>query len=71
MKALRHPALPAPIIPVPPCGLASPQHLEIPRIEILRRKLSKAIRLKMKHPNELLKTKGREKKDVKNEGCSQ
>jgi hypothetical protein len=67
MKALRHPA--APIIPAPPFGFTLPRHLKIPKNDILPLNLLDNSRTN--DPNELLKTKDRKKKDVKNEGSSQ
>jgi hypothetical protein len=68
MKALHQPAAVPPIAPASPLTLPPPS-LEIPKSDILPRNLLDNSRTEP--PNELLKTKGREIKDVKNEGSSQ
>jgi hypothetical protein len=69
MNSRRHPATLTEITPAPLTGLTFPRRLKIPKIDILPRNLLN--NSGMDGPNELLKTKGREKKDVKNEGSSQ
>jgi hypothetical protein len=69
MKARRITATPVILFPSPPCDFTFPRRLNIQECDILPRNLLDNSRTEP--PNELLKTKDHEKKDVKNEGSSQ
>jgi hypothetical protein len=70
MKARRIPATPPEVTPTPPCGFRITRHKKMLKMKIATNNSLKIQGLKSA-PNKLWKIKGKNKKDVKNEGTSQ